>query len=250
MQREPILNVPPILVALLAALLLVQLGQLLLSEEQELQFLLTFAFIPARYDSSLVLGGTFPGGAGAELWTFLTYAFIHADFVHLGVNCVWLLPFGSAAARRFGALRFMLFFLVTAAAGAAMHLATHAGEMFPMVGASASISGTMAAAMRFAFQRGGPLGLWRHDEEAAYRVPALPLSGVLRDPRILAFLLVWFGSNALFGIGSLPMIGSEQSVAWQAHIGGFLAGLILFSWFDPPPDPAHAEAHPDAGAPH
>ncbi len=247
MQREPIFNVPGILVALLAALLLVHLGRMLLSEQQEVEFLLTFAFIPARYDSSLVLGGAFPGGGGAELWTFVTYAFIHADFVHLGVNCVWLLPFGSATARRFGPLRFMLFFLVTAAAGAGMHLATHAGEMFPMVGASASISGTMAAAMRFAFQRGGPLGLWRHDEEAAYRVPALPLSGVLRDPRILAFLLVWFGSNALFGIGSLPITGSEQSVAWQAHIGGFLAGLILFSWFDPPPDTSrHEEDSSDA----
>jgi len=247
-QREPILNVPPILIALLAALLLVHLGQMLFNDEQEREFLLTFAFIPARYDESLILGGPLPGGWGANLWTFVTYAFIHADFTHLGLNAVWLLPFGSAIARRFGPLRFVLFFLVTAAAGALMHLATHAGEMFPMVGASASISGTMAAAMRFAFQRGGPLGgLWRHGgEDAAYRVPALPLSGVLRDARILVFLLVWFGINALFGIGSLPITGSDQTIAWQAHIGGFLAGLLLFGWFDPPlptqdpPDAVHS----------
>ena len=53
------------------------------------------------------------------------------------------------------------------------------------------------------------------------------------DPRILAFLVVWFGLNALFGIGSVSLLGVEQPVAWQAHIGGFLAGLLLFPIFDP-----------------
>jgi membrane associated rhomboid family serine protease len=105
-----------------------------------------------------------------------------------------------------------------------------------MIGASAAISGTMAAAMRFAFQRGGPLGLFRGGDERAYRVPAIPLTGVLHDPRVLLFLVVWFGINILFGLGSFPVTGSEQPVAWQAHIGGFLAGLLLFSWFDRRPD--------------
>jgi membrane associated rhomboid family serine protease len=94
----------------------------------------------------------------------------------------------------------------------------------------------MAAAIRFAFQRGGPLGMWRTDSDAAYRVPALPLSGVLRDPRVLLFLAVWFGINIIFGVGSFPSLTGGESVAWQAHIGGFLAGLLLFSLFDPKPD--------------
>jgi membrane associated rhomboid family serine protease len=55
----------------------------------------------------------------------------------------------------------------------------------------------------------------------------------LRDPRIIAFLVVWFGLNILFGTGSIDMPGLEQAVAWQAHIGGFVAGLVLFAWFDP-----------------
>ena len=123
--------------------------------------------------------GALPGG-GADVWTFVTYALIHANWMHLGVNAVWLLPFGSAVARRFGALRFVVFFAVTAAAGAALHLAAHAGEQFPMIGASAAISGTMAAAMRFAFQRGGPLGLIGRADASAYRVPAIPLRGSSR----------------------------------------------------------------------
>lgn len=236
MKREPLFNIPPVVVAVLAVMALVHVLRIyVLSEEQDIEFLLNFAFIPARYDNSVMLGGALPGG-GADVWSFVTYAFIHADWTHFGVNAVWLLPFGSAVARRFGPTRFLVFFVVTAAAGAALHLATHAGEPFPMIGASASISGTMAAAMRFAFQRGGPLSLLRGDDEDAYRVPAIPLSGVLRDPRVVIFLVAWFGINILFGLGSLPITGSDQPVAWQAHIGGFIAGLLLFSWFDPKPN--------------
>ena len=102
-----------------------------------------------------------------------------------------------------------------------------------MIGASASVSGAMAAAMRFAFQRGGPLGRSRSRDESAYRVPAASLGTMLRDPRLLAFLVVWFGVNLLFGLGTITLPGVEQSIAWEGHIGGFLAGLLGFSLFDP-----------------
>lgn len=234
-QREPLFNIPAVIIAVVAVLALVHIVRAyVLTPDQDVELLLTFAFIPVRYDASMVLGGALPGGFGAEIWTFVTYALIHADWTHFGINAIWLLPFGSALARRFGVARFLAFFAVTAAAGAALHLATHAGEQFPMIGASAAISGMMAAAMRFAFQRGGPLGMLRGDDAESYRVPALPLTGVLRDGRVLLFLAVWFGINILFGVVSLPIAGEDQPVAWQAHIGGFLAGLLLFSWFDPP----------------
>jgi membrane associated rhomboid family serine protease len=145
------------------------------------------------------------------------------------------LPFGSALARRFGAIRFFLFMAVTAAAGALAHLITHEHEMAPMIGASASVSGTMAAAIRFAFVQGSFLSFNRGDADAAARVPALSLSRALRNPRVLGFLAVWFGVNIIFGIGSLAVGVDGASVAWQAHIGGFFAGLILFSLFDPVP---------------
>jgi membrane associated rhomboid family serine protease len=238
-KREPLFNIPSVILAILAVLAIVHVVRTeVLTDDQNIEFLLTFAFIPVRYDASVVLGGALPGGFGAEIWTFVTYAFIHADWTHFGVNALWLLPFGSALARRFGTLRFLAFFAVTAAAGAGMHLATHAGEQFPMIGASASISGAMAASMRFAFQHGGPLGMLRGEDDRAYRVPALPLTGIWNDARVLIFVGIWFAINILFGYGSLPITGSEQPVAWQAHIGGFLAGLLLFSWFDPPHTPA------------
>jgi membrane associated rhomboid family serine protease len=56
----------------------------------------------------------------------------------------------------------------------------------------------------------------------------------LRDPRFLMFLGVWIGLNALFGLGSVSIgEAAGQEIAWQAHIGGFLAGLLLFNAFDP-----------------
>jgi membrane associated rhomboid family serine protease len=99
--------------------------------------------------------------------------------------------------------------------------------MAPMIGASASVSGTMAAAIRFAFVKGSFLSFSRGDADAAARVPALSLMRALRNPRVLGFLAVWFGVNIVFGIGSIAIGADGASVAWQAHIGGFFAGLLL-----------------------
>jgi membrane associated rhomboid family serine protease len=160
---------------------------------------------------------------------------------------LWLLPFGSAVARRFGAIRFFIFMAVTAIAGALAHLITHEHEIAPMIGASASVSGAMAAAIRFAFVRGSFLSFSRGDANAAAQVPALSLMRALRDPRVAGFLAVWFGVNIVFGIGSIAIGADGASVAWQAHIGGFLAGLVLFSLFDPIPRAGRDAA--DASAP-
>jgi membrane associated rhomboid family serine protease len=232
--REPMFNVPPVVIATIAVLVLVHaLRMLVLTDDQDLQFLLTFAFIPARFGSDAA-AAALPGGFGADLWTFFTYSFLHADLMHLGLNLAWLLPFATALARRFGAWRYALFMLVTSAAGAFAHLVSHWGAIEPMIGASAAISGAMAAAMRFVFAQGGPLAAFRTGAEPIHQLPAVPLLTTLRDPRFLLFLAVWLGLNALFGVGTVSF-GTEagQEVAWQAHVGGFFAGLFLFTAFDP-----------------
>ncbi len=230
-------NVPPVVIATVVVLVLVHAVRMLfLTDAEDLRLLLTFAFIPARYDTDLVVGGAFPGGFGADLWTFFSYSFLHADLLHIGLNLAWLLPFATALARRFGAWRYVGFMLAAAAAGAFAHLVSHPGEMVPMIGASAAISGAMAAALRFVFQPGGPLELRRGEAHgSAYRVPAEPLKATLRDPRFLIFLGAWMGLNLLVGLGTVSIGEEGQEIAWQAHIGGFLAGLLLFSAFDPVP---------------
>ncbi len=236
--REPILTLPPALTAYIALLAVIHL-RTLLSPEFENWTIDVFGFIPKRYDSTL-LNITFPGGNGAKVWSFVTYSLLHANLSHIFFNVLWLLPFGSALARRFGTLRFFVFMAVTAAAGALAHLLTHEHAIAPMIGASASVSGTMAAAIRFAFVQGSFLSFSRGDAEAAAKVPALSLSRALRNGRVLGFLAVWFGVNIVFGMGSIAIGADGVSVAWQAHIGGFVAGLMLFSLFDPVP---RASAH-------
>lgn len=241
--RERIFNVPVVVLSLLAAMGLVHaLMTLVLSADQASDFLVLFAFIPARYNLRLLSELWWVSGWGAAVWTFLTYAFIHGNLMHITFNGVWLLAFGTPVARRFGPLRFLIFFLFSAAVGAAFHLAFHSGDRMPMVGASAAISGAMAAAMRFAFQRGGPLGPFRGNDEAAYRVPAPPLSVMLREPRLIVFLIVWFGVNLLFGLGIVSFPDADDMpIAWEAHIGGFLAGLVSFALFDPVQDDASSK---------
>jgi membrane associated rhomboid family serine protease len=231
--HEPILTLPGALTAYVALIAVIHL-RVLLPPELENWTVDVFGFIPKRYDSTL-LNITFPGGAGAKIWTFVTYSLLHANLSHIGFNVLWLLPFGSALARRFGALRFFVFMAVTAAVGALAHLLTHEHAIAPMIGASASVSGTMAAAIRFAFVKGSFLSFSRGDADEAAKVPALSLVRALRDARVLAFLAVWFGVNIIFGVGSIAIGADGASIAWQAHIGGFLAGLMLFSLFDPVP---------------
>ena len=232
--HEPILTLPGALTAYIALLVVIHLARMLLPKDIDNLVVEMFGFIPRRYDSTLLVA-SFPGGSGAKLWTFVTYSLLHANLSHIGFNVLWLLPFGSALARRFGATRFFLFMAVTAAAGALAHLITNEHSVDPMIGASASVSGTMAAAIRFAFVQGSFLSFSRGDADAAAKVPALSLSRALRNGRVLSFLAVWFGVNIIFGVGSIAIGVEGAVVAWQAHIGGFLAGLMLFSLFDPVP---------------
>jgi membrane associated rhomboid family serine protease len=243
--REPILTLPGALTAYVALIAVIHL-RVLLPVELENWTIEMFGFIPKRYDSTL-LDLTFPGGAGAKVWTFVTYSLLHANLTHIGFNVLWLLPFGSALARRFGGLRFFVFMAVTAVAGALAHLLTHEHALAPMIGASASVSGAMAAAIRFAFVKGSFLSFNRGDADEAAKVPALPLMQALRDRRVVGFLGAWFGVNIIFGVGSIAIGADGASVAWQAHIGGFLAGLMLFSLFDPVPRAALHAA--DASSP-
>ena len=239
------MTLPGALTAYIAMLVVIHAARMLLPFDIDEFVIQMFGFIPKRYDSTL-LAVPFPGGTGAKVWTFVTYSLLHANLSHIGFNVLWLLPFGSALARRFGAIRFFIFMAVTAAAGALAHLVTHDHALAPMIGASASVSGTMAAAIRFAFVQGSFLSFNRGDADAAAKVPALSLLRALQNSRVLGFLAVWFGVNIVFGMGSIAIGADGASVAWQAHIGGFFAGLILFSLFDPVPRGASHTAAPSA----
>jgi membrane associated rhomboid family serine protease len=240
-DRQPAFNLPPVIVwsagLLLAIHVVMQLLLQLVSFDLYAELLLALAYIPARYGEAADI---LPGGTAARLWTPFTYALLHGGWLHLAVNLLWMASFGSAVARRFGAGRFLALSAAGAAAGALAHHLAYPGSEGIMVGASAAISAQMAAAVRFVFLPGGPLG--GGHGRGAYFQPAPGLLRTLLDPRALAFLAVWFGINLLFGMEGALVPGVGGAIAWQAHIGGFLSGLVLFPLIDPVrPEPVPPE---------
>jgi membrane associated rhomboid family serine protease len=258
--REPIFNLPPATLMLLAAIVGVHIVRSFLSEAADVRWMLDYAFIPLRFWSlfdetyaarELSRLISFPGGvadptagytvalarhllteqAGRPV-TLVSYAFLHGDWTHAIVNTVWLAAFGSAVEKRIGALRLLVLFVAGAIAGALFHALLDPASLAPLVGASAGVSACFGAAARFVFAAGGPLGLIGVRSEAAFRRPAPPLAETLRDRRSLNFILVWFGLNLVLGWLAEPLGISSSPVAWFAHVGGFLVGLLGFALFD------------------
>lgn len=229
MSREPVFNVPAAVVALLVSMVAVHGGLALLSERQQAEITLALAFIPARFAG---FAAELPGGTGATVWSFLTHQFVHGDAAHLLLNSAWLLAFGGAVAQRVGNLRFMGVALLSGLAGALLFLAMRYGELVPMVGASGAVSGLMGAAFRFFFaalDRGG-FEAYRHDPGA---IPRQSLGAMLRDRRAVTAIAIFALINALMAFAA-PLFTSAGGIAWEAHLGGFLFGLLTFAIFDPP----------------
>lgn len=226
------------MLAIAALLVLVHMvREWVLSAEQDIDVLTLFAFIPVRYHLP-EFDFFSETGLGPRLWTPVTYGLLHGDWAHLGINLIWLAAFGTPLGRRFGAVRFALFYAVTAAGGAAAHYITYPEGMVPLIGASGAVSGIMAGAVRFTFAPGGPLSGQSRGGSSAHQ-PAHTLRQGLGDRRVLMFVILWMGLNLLFGLG-LDMPGMEGvQVAWQAHLGGFMAGFLLFGLFDPIPRAAY-----------
>ncbi len=227
-NRPPALNVPGPVLWLVAALTVIHIYQSLLSESAAIEFVYRFAFIPLRFGN----GASFPGGTAAEIWSPLTYALLHADLPHLSINILWMASFGSALAIRFGAARFFLMSAIGSVAGAAAHYVVLPNDSAPLIGASAGVSAMMGATLRFAFVPGGPLAGGRGRPES-FRLPAPPFAVAMADRRVIVFIVLWFALNYFLGAGIFQVAGEDSSIAWQAHIGGFLAGLLLFPVFDP-----------------
>lgn len=219
-------NIPSSVAGLLAVFIAVHVTRYFLPPEWNLEMLYTLAFIPARYGLD---GADLPGGDVADITSLITYMLVHGDMMHLIVNCIWMLAFGSAVAKRIGGRRFILFSIMCGVAGASTHLVLHFGDATPVIGASAAISGQMAAALRILFGAGHRVSL---GSDTLTAIPLTPLWQTLMNPRLLIFIGIWAAVNLLFGLGYLNFGGGDAGIAWEAHIGGFLAGLFGFGWFD------------------
>ena len=252
-RREPIFNLPPAVTACIGVFLAVHAARSLLSAETDFQILLQFAFIPgpwtvawepSRLDEALRQATA--QGAGAEaavrsayarfilgraepgVWTVVTYALLHGSWPHVLLNSLWFAAFGTPVARRCGAVRLILLGLASAVGGALAHWIAHPLSVMPMIGASAAVSGLMAAAARFMFAPASE----QHGFDHSHLGPRQGLLKLLGNKRATMFLGLWFVTNLLFGVAAAPLGVIDASIAWEAHIGGFLIGLLLFPLLD------------------
>lgn len=224
--REPIFNIPAVITGLIGLCALIFFAQnYLIAEQRSFIFMLNFAFIPARF----TYGAGFSDPAA---WlTMISYSFMHGSFAHLAVNMIWLAAFGSPLAGRIGASRLLIFWALTAVVAVLTHYAIYPTSNVPLVGASGAISGMMGAAARYGFRR-----VPTHSGNkniSAFAGPLLPILTTLTYRPVLAFVGIWFVINILTGIYSGNEAGLA-SVAWEAHIGGFVAGFFGIALFDRP----------------
>jgi membrane associated rhomboid family serine protease len=228
---QPIFLVPGVVTALVGLMVAVHLARaFVLKESGDLTLVYWLGFIPLR----LIAPAEFEWGWIPLLWTGFTHAFLHAGWEHLLFNCAWLAIFGTPVARRYGATPTVILFLASALAGAVFFAATTLPELQVLVGASGGIAGLTGAACRFMFQ---PVIVARDPETGATRVlgrRTARLGELASNQRAAFFIAVWVILNA--AVPFLPMlIGQSTGIAWQAHLGGFITGLLLVPAFDPRP---------------
>jgi membrane associated rhomboid family serine protease len=170
-------------------------------------------------------------------WSGLTYALLHANFTHLFFNVLWLIIFGTPVARRMSGIAFFAIAAVGSCAGALITLLLHWNEEVTMIGASAAVAALMAAAVPIMFGDGNMWGRTA-THASARNAPILPLANLMNHRPAQIFMLVIMGITLMTGaaqlIGTTAFL-SDQQVAWEAHVGGFLSGLLMFYALDKGP---------------
>ncbi|HWQ04847.1 MAG TPA: rhomboid family intramembrane serine protease [Longilinea sp.] len=163
-------------------------------------FIEKWAFVPSRFLAN-------PGG---DFLTILTSMFMHGGWLHLGGNMLYLWIFGDNVEDRLGHIKFLIFYLVCGVAATFAQLAFSMGSNVPNLGASGAIAGVLAAYILM-FPQG--------------KVNVLMGRGVIPMPALMVIGL-WIVLQLFSGIGSVATV-QTGGVAYMAHIGGFLAGLLL-----------------------
>jgi membrane associated rhomboid family serine protease len=223
-EKQPIFNVPLVVTILVAVLFAVHATRKLMGENIEVWSVFAFAFIPERFLGVDAIAQL----PGSRWWSFLTSGLLHADWTHLIFNSIWLVIFGTPVARLFGWWRFLLLVSVATIAGSAAVLGLHWGERLYLLGASGAVSGLTAAAVPIMFGRG-------RMKRGGTVHQTLSFQEYLTNSRAAMFTLLWLGlqllpqwltsaSGALTGTAFLE----ERPIAWEAHLGGFVAGFIVF----------------------
>ena len=173
-------------------------------------FMFSWGLVPARLPAALEVGGESLG------WTSLTLVsslFLHGGWMHLIGNMWYLWIFGDNVEDQLGSTGFLLFYLAAGIVASLIHAYTNIGSRVPTLGASGAIAGVLGA-YAVMFPRARVITL----------VPFFPFFQVIPLPAIL-MLGVWFVFQFVAGAISFGQGGG--GVAWWAHIGGFVFGVVV-----------------------
>jgi membrane associated rhomboid family serine protease len=198
--------------------LMIFIFDLTLTPGQREIFIYTYGLVPARFVSDVF-------GADTEftmrsVMPFFSTMFIHGGFWHFLGNMWSLFIFGDNVEDSMGSFRYLLFYLFSGLAAGIAHFILYTNSGIPAIGASGAISGVMAAYM-FLFPRSRIITL----------IPIFIIIPLF--VRIPAFLFIgfWFIMQLLSGTATLAFSDSATGIAFWAHIGGFLGGLLIYRRF-------------------
>ena len=202
-RRFPFINLMLILINVLAFLYVIQMDPSALKE-----FIFEWGLIPARLVSD-----------PSSVWiTILTSMFLHGGWFHIISNMWVLFIFGDNVEARMGGIRYLIFYLLSGVAAVFLQTYILPSSNVPMIGASGAVAGVL----------GAYLILFPHSRIASL-VPILFIFTIIEIPAVI-FLLFWFGSQLYSGLFAIQ--GSSGSgIAWWAHVGGFLFGIIMVFFF-------------------
>jgi membrane associated rhomboid family serine protease len=197
------------------------------------QMVCNYGLVPGELTHRAAIGFAVPIGPGiacvvdndpVNRLTPLLSIFLHGGWGHIIGNSIYLWVFGKNVEASMGAFRFLVFYLVCGVVAASAHVLVNPASAVPTVGASGAISGIL----------GGYLLLYPHARIRMYFPPIF----FFRIPAMLV-LLFWFGEQVVAGLPQLSAVNRDVmgGVAVWAHVGGFIAGLVLVRLFAKPLSP-------------
>ena len=209
---------PVVTRAIIGLNVLVYLFQMTLGENIE-RFIYTYGLVPARYS---VPEAAAHYTSGEQIFALFSFMFLHGGFLHLLGNMWFLHIFGDNVEDRMGSTRFLLFYLLCGWVSGFAHLWSNWTSTMPTIGASGAIAGVMGAYL-ILFPGARIITL----------IPIFFIPYFIEIPAVV-FLGIWFLFQSFYA--SLPGPEGGGGIAWWAHIGGFVFGMIAVKLFSRLPE--------------
>jgi len=213
-KTQPILNAPPVVSYIIVGCVFMFMAIRFLPQDIAAFIFLKLAYIPARFTEA----GAASIDPLATALSPLGYTLLHNDWMHLLVNMGMFLAFGSAIARRLDVPAFIFLYCLGALGGVVISTFFDPTSIIPMIGASAAISAMLGALSVLSF---------------IPRVGETPPRPFHHKQTAITFIVIWLVMNIITGLLPSTLFNDVGRIAWEAHIGGFIAGAVAIRFLLP-----------------